>query len=161
MPSQLPHRNTDNQPQEPQSASEVESRQSAAKPSCSYPRLIRWGLYLLALLFLALGIIGIFVPGMPTTVFILMSAWAAARSSPRLHRWLQNHRIFGSILRNWEAGGFVSAKAKRAAILTMLICVLIMVLVEVPVWATCLASFCMFCVALWLWHRPEPPDSPQ
>lgn len=129
----------------------------AELPAKRMPALFRFALYLLALIFLALGIIGIFVPGMPTTVFILMSAWAAARSSPRLHEWLRQHKLFGSILRNWEAGGFVSRKAKRTASITMAICALIMIAAGAPWWATALASFCMLCVSIWLWQRPEPP----
>ena len=53
------------------------------------PLLVRWALLAFAILCLVLGVIGVFVPGLPTTVFILMAAWAAARSSPRLHEWLR------------------------------------------------------------------------
>lgn len=123
-------------------------------PRKGIPRLV---LYFLAVFFLALGVVGVFVPGLPTTVFILMSAWAAARSSPRLHQWLRRHPLFGSMLRNWEDGGFVSRKAKRAAALTMLVSVFIMLVLHMPLWVTALASVCMLCVAIWLWRRPEPP----
>jgi uncharacterized membrane protein YbaN (DUF454 family) len=63
--------------------------------------LVRALLHAFAVLCLALGLIGVVVPGMPTTVFILLAAWAAARSSPRLHAWLLGHRIFGPLLHNW------------------------------------------------------------
>lgn len=56
--------------------------------------LVRALFYAFAVLCLVLGLIGVVVPGMPTTVFILLAAWAAARSSPRLHAWLLGHRIF-------------------------------------------------------------------
>jgi len=59
------------------------------------PAPVRWLLLALALLSLATGIVGIFLPGLPTTVFILIAAWAAARSSPRLHAWLWRHKLFG------------------------------------------------------------------
>lgn len=69
------------------------------------PLLVRWLLTAFALLCLVLGVVGVFVPGLPTTVFILMAAWAAARSSPRLYRWLWFHPLFGPMLRNWANGG--------------------------------------------------------
>ncbi len=73
---------------------------------------MRWVLRFFALLCLGLGIVGVFLPGLPTTVFILMASWAAARSSPRIHAWLHRHKLFGPMLRNWEAGGYVSRRAK-------------------------------------------------
>lgn len=67
----------------------------------------------------ALGIIGAFLPVMPTTVFILVAAWAFARSSPRLHQWLREHPRFGAPLVAWEEHRAMSRRAKRIA-LTML-----------------------------------------
>ena len=49
---------------------------------------------ILAYVSLTIGIIAIFIPGLPTTEFILLAAWAATRSSPRLSAWLENHRVF-------------------------------------------------------------------
>lgn len=69
---------------------------------------LRWLLLAFAVLCLVLGVIGVFVPGLPTTVFILMAAWAAARSSPRLHQWLWFHPLFGGMLRDWAHGGCVA-----------------------------------------------------
>jgi uncharacterized membrane protein YbaN (DUF454 family) len=87
--------------------------------------LARVLLHCFAVLCLVLGLIGVVLPGMPTTVFILMAAWAAARSSPRLHAWLRNHRIFGPLLRNWENGRTVSRRAKWSATITMAACAVI------------------------------------
>jgi uncharacterized membrane protein YbaN (DUF454 family) len=109
-----------------------------------------------ALLCLALGVIGVWLPGMPTTVFILLAAWAAARSSPRLHGWLLNHPLFGQTIRDWQNGGTVSRKAKKRATLMMSLCALIMPLVGSPLWVVILATTCMACVLVYLWRRPEP-----
>lgn len=80
-------------------------------------------LYLaLAYLCLGLGFIGIFVPGLPTTPFVLVAAWAAARGSARLHRWLHDHHLFGPMVRDWQAHGAVSRRAKWVSTLTMLAC---------------------------------------
>ena len=122
--------------------------------------VLRWLLLLAAVACLAMGIIGIFVPGLPTTVFVLMAGACAARSSPRLHAWLWRHRLFGGMLRNWAAGGFVSRKAKWSASITMALCAVIMLLVPAPGWAKLLSIGCMACVLAWLWCRPEPPAAP-
>lgn len=124
------------------------------------PLVARWLLLLFAALCLVIGVIGIFVPGLPTTVFILMAGWAAARSSPRLHAWLWRHPLFGSILRNWANGGRVSRRAKWSATLLMALCAVVLIVSSAPRWVALTASLCMGCVLLWLWRRPEPPSVP-
>ncbi|WP_084454962.1 YbaN family protein [Comamonas composti] len=124
------------------------------------PAPVRWALQLFALLSLATGIAGIFIPGLPTTVFVLMAGWAAARSSPRLHAWLWHHRLFGPMLQNWARGGFMSRKAKWSATAMMSLCALILLWTMPPLWVRVVALGCMGSVLIWLWLRPEPsPDS--
>ena len=60
---------------------------------------------LLAYVSLGIGLIAIVIPGLPTTEFILLAAWAATKSSPRLSAWLENHRLFGPILSNCMSMG--------------------------------------------------------
>ena len=72
----------------------------------------RWLLQALAGVCVLLGIIGIFVPVMPTVPFLIVAGWAASRSSPRLHRWLLEHPRFGHILRDWYEAGVVPRRAK-------------------------------------------------
>ena len=126
------------------------------------PAPVRWLLLALALLSLATGIVGIFLPGLPTTVFILIAAWAAARSSPRLHAWLWRHKLFGPMLRDWANGGRVSRRAKVSATLVMSSTALILAVVNAPAWARWFAWINMACVLIWLWRRPEPetPKAP-
>lgn len=124
------------------------------------PRALRWVLHGFAVLCLALGVIGIFVPGLPTTVFILLAAWAAARSSPRLHEWLWYHRLFGPMLRDWARGGWVSRRAKWNASFLMALCAVILFLTVSQRWAAVMGSASMACVLVWLWCRPEPPRGP-
>ena len=130
---------------------------TADPPLRPLPWPVRALLQLFALLCLGLGILGVIVPGLPTTVFILMAAWAAARSSPRLYRWLWNHRLFGPLLRNWAQGRCVSRRAKWSAALVMSLSTAILWLAPTPRWAAILATLCMACVLAWLWRRPEPP----
>lgn len=70
---------------------------------------------------LALGIIGAFLPVMPTTVFILIAAWAFARSSERLHHYLLEHPRTGPAIRAWRHNQSIPRKAKWLAAVSMLI----------------------------------------
>ena len=66
-------------------------------------------------LMMTLGVIGVFVPLMPTTIFIILASWFFTRSSPRLENWLLNHPRFGATLRSWHATGAVPRSAKLMA----------------------------------------------
>lgn len=69
--------------------------------------------------FLGLGLLGVVLPVLPTTPFLLLAAACLARSSPRLHRWLLGHPVFGPPIRNWEENGAISRSAKRLAVGSM------------------------------------------
>jgi uncharacterized protein len=71
------------------------------------------------LLFLGLGLLGVVLPVLPTTPFLLLAAGCFAKSSPRLHRWLLGHPVFGPPIRNWEENGAISRGAKRLAVASM------------------------------------------
>jgi len=120
----------------------------------------RWLWLLLAWLALGLAVLGVILPGLPTTPFVLLAAWAAARGSQPLHDWLRRHALFGPMIRDWQAEGAVSRRAKRLALAMMLLCAALLIGFA-PHWAYA-ASGCvaMAAVALWLWRRPEPrpPD---
>ncbi len=123
----------------------------------SVARIIpRWVYVVFAWVLLALGVIGIVVPGLPTTPFVLVAAWAAARGSTRLHDWLQAHRIFGPIIRDWESNGAVSRRAKWSATIMMVICAIIVFLTAPKWWMAAIATAIMSIVSTWLWLRPEP-----
>ncbi len=119
---------------------------------------LRWAWWLLAYVSLGVGIIGIFVPGLPTTVFVLISAWAASRGSARLHAWLLNHPRFGKAIVDWQTHGAVSRKGKWMASLTMLVCALITLWCAPLAWIKAFSISMMGIVCLWLWSRPLPPQ---
>jgi uncharacterized membrane protein YbaN (DUF454 family) len=116
---------------------------------------VRWALVLLAVVSLAVGIVGIFVPVLPTVPFILLAAWAAARSSPRLSAWLEGHPRHGRYLREWRQGGVVRRPAKLAATLAMSISALVVLATVGLRWPAAFAIGSMACVLAWLWCRPE------
>ena len=117
--------------------------------------LTRWLLMALAVVSLVLGLIGLFLPVLPTVPFILLSAWAAARSSPRLLAWLEAHPAFGPMITEWRHGGVVRRCAKWLATLAMSISAVFMLLTLPKRWMALLLIACMAGVLVWLWRRPE------
>ena len=68
---------------------------------------------------MALGVVGVFVPGMPTTEFVLAASYLFARSSPRLERWLESNRWFGPSLRRFRETRGMPRQAKLIALASM------------------------------------------
>ncbi|MDR7095284.1 YbaN family protein [Hydrogenophaga laconesensis] len=90
-------------------------------PSSS--RTVRWLLWLAGTVSLALGLIGVVVPGLPTTPFVLLAAACYAKASPRLHSWLTNHRFLGPMVRDWETHRSLTRRTKTIAVGSMLVMV--------------------------------------
>jgi len=67
----------------------------------------------------SLGFIGIFVPGIPTTIFLIIALWAFTKSSKKLRNWLLNHKRFGPILNNWQQHKVVPRRAKILMVVLM------------------------------------------
>ena len=122
------------------------------------PGRLRWAWWLVAYLALGLGLVGIVVPGLPTVPFVLLSGYAAARGSQRLHRWLLGHRQFGPMIRDWQRFGAVSRRAKWFALASMTACALVMFATAPRPWMAVAGTAIMALVATWLWARPEPPS---
>lgn len=123
------------------------------RPAAS--KLSRLLFALLAYASLGIGLVAIVIPGLPTTEFILLAAWAATRSSPRLSAWLDNHRLFGPMLHNWRNGKVIQRRAKVSATLSMLFCAGVMLAVLEHRWPVFLAIGAMAMGNLWIWSRPE------
>lgn len=106
-----------------------------------------------------LGIIGAFLPLMPTTVFLLIAAWAFSRSSPRWHRWLREHDRFGHLIRGWEEHHAMPARAKRIAWIALAISWSATALVLGPLsLASLISGLCIAGVALYIAHIPVLED---
>lgn len=86
------------------------------------PQTHRWlrpVLWVAGTLALLLGIVGIVVPGLPTTPFVLLAGACYVRASPRAHAWLLKNRTFGPLLREWERHHSVAPRVKRIALAMM------------------------------------------
>jgi uncharacterized membrane protein YbaN (DUF454 family) len=124
-------------------------------PHLTTSKLTRILFGLLAYASLTMGLIAIVVPGLPTTEFVLLAAWAATKSSPRLSAWLENHRLFGPILSNWRNGKIIARRAKISATVSMLLCAGLMLAILEHSWPIYLAITGMSLGNLWIWSRPE------
>lgn len=109
------------------------------------------------LLLVGVGIVGIFVPLLPTTDFMLLALPCFARSSPRLEAWLLNHPRFGPGLRAWRAERAIPRRAKVMACVGMLTGYLLFWAHARPAWpwSVGIAAFILFWM-LWIIRRPEP-----
>ncbi len=83
--------------------------------------LVKWFYLSLGLLFLALALLGVLLPGLPTTPFILLAAGCFSKSSSRLYNWLLGNRLFGPMIRDWEAHRTISRRVRNIAVASMLL----------------------------------------
>lgn len=117
----------------------------------------RWAWLGLAYVSLALGIIGIFVPVMPTSPFVIVAAFAAARGSRRMHFRLLRDKRFGHMIRDWYRHGAIRRSAKWLATVAMSCSAAGMLWFAPDPVLPLIVIGIMLVVAVWLWMRPEPP----
>lgn len=115
-------------------------------------------LWLLAgLVFLAIGAVGVIVPLLPTTPFLLLAAYCFARSSPSMHRWLHNHSTFGPLINNWNQYGSIDRRSKHIAVAVILLTPLVTVMIGAPWWALASQLLILAAAATFILTRPDPP----
>jgi uncharacterized membrane protein YbaN (DUF454 family) len=109
------------------------------------------------LLLVGIGFVGMFVPLLPTTDFMLLAIPCFAKSSPRLEGWLLHHPRFGPSLRAWRSEGAVPRRAKIAACIGMTLGYLLFCLSARPHWPLALGvAILLIGVAIWIVRRPLP-----
>jgi uncharacterized membrane protein YbaN (DUF454 family) len=74
--------------------------------------LVRWAFIISGIILVGIGILGIFLPLLPTTIFFILAAWCFARSSERYHRWLHTNRFFGKYLSDYRSGRGMALSSK-------------------------------------------------
>ena len=122
-------------------------------------RARRAGYLVIGFLMLALGLVGAFLPVMPTTIFIILAAFCFGRSSPRLEAWLVGHPRFGPSLRAWRDDGAIPARAKILAIAGMAVGYGAFLLAARPGTAAMLGvAVFMLAGAGYVLSRPRPRD---
>ena len=96
-------------------------------------RLVRGLLMVGGTFFLVLGLIGIALPILPTTPFLLLAAFCYARSSKRFYDWLLNHRWFGEYIRDYQEGRGIPLKAKVMGLSLLWFTIMLSVVFFVPI----------------------------
>ncbi|MGZ8259148.1 MAG: YbaN family protein [Caldimonas sp.] len=110
---------------------------------------------LLAILFVALAVVGTFLPIVPTVPFLIVAAAAASRGWPWLDDKLTSHPRYGPVIVRWRRHGAIPRSAKGLATLGMVGGYATLWLVEIPTWVRIAVPAAMACVAVWIWTRPE------
>lgn len=116
----------------------------------------RWPLLVAGWVFVGLGIIGAFLPVMPTTIFMIAALACFAKASPRFEQWLLAHPRFGPPLRAWREEGAISTRAKRIAVISMAVSWIIVVVTSHGVLIALVVGAVLIAVATYVWTRPLP-----
>lgn len=119
--------------------------------------LIRGVFFGLGVVFLALGLIGVVVPGMPTTVFVLLAGYCWARSSKRLYEYLLSHQVFGKMITDWQERRAMPRFAKYLAWAMMAISTMVM-FIRLPddwLWLGVVMAVAMLAVGIWMARLPD------
>lgn len=115
--------------------------------------------YLLALagfLFLAIGAIGVVVPLLPTTPFLILAAACLSKGSVRVHDWLIHRSFWGPLLSDWESHGIIAMRAKRLSTLLMIgFASYPLAVMDFSVYLKGAAVLSIVAVLVFIWTRPS------
>ncbi len=122
---------------------------------------LRYGLVAFGWLNVALGAIGVVVPGMPTTVFLLIALWAFSKSSERFRNWLYTHPRLGPPIRDWHEHRVIPVRAKVLAVTMMAssVAILAVFVVDGPV-LPAIVAVVLVPVAAFIVTRPSRTPIP-
>lgn len=130
------------------------------RPSGPLDLTRRAGFIVLGFLMLLLGVIGAFLPVMPTTIFLILAAWFFGRSSPRLEAWILSHPRLGPVVVDWRKYGAVPRRAKTMALGGMACGYLLFWGAAHPdPWLATLVAAFLFASAAYVGTRPEHQDT--
>lgn len=124
-----------------------------------HARPVRAILVVLGTVFLGLGALGLVLPVLPTTPFVLLAAACYLRASDRLHRRLVTSKMFGPTIVAWQEHGAIPPRAKAIAIalIALTFGFSVLVVVEPPLMRAGLVALGLI-LSVWLLRRPTPPD---
>lgn len=106
---------------------------------------------------LAVGAIGVVLPVLPTTPFVLLAAFCFAKASPKLAARLETHAIFGPIIADWRTHGAIARRYKRIAIVMMVAALALSLVLQLSVWVIVLQATAIAAASLYILSRPDGP----
>ena len=112
-------------------------------------------LIILGITSFVLGVVGILLPLLPTTPFVLLSAFCFAQSSDRLHNWLIQHPYFGATIHDWRQNGNISKKNKFYAIVMIILTILFSVFIQLSYAILVIQIGVLSLVSLFILTRPH------
>ena len=118
-------------------------------------------LIIIGWLAVVLGTLGVVLPLLPTTPFILLAAWCFARSSPRFHHWLLYRSWFGGYLRYWQKHRAMPPGAKPRAIAVILTTFAISLWLVKMMWVRILLLIILSCLLIFMWRIPVVDEKQQ
>jgi len=104
---------------------------------------------------LALGVIGAFLPLLPTVPLVLLAAFFFSKSSERLHDWMLNHKVFGPWINDWRSHGSITRRVKIYATLSILIAFAIPLLLGLKLTVIIIQAAVLSGVLVFIWSRPN------
>ena len=123
-----------------------------------YRRVARPLWFAAGTLSLIVGLIGVVLPLLPTTVFILLAAFAYGKSSPRMTHYLETHRFFGPIIADWRAYGAIAPGAKAIAVTMMATVLVVSVVMGLSATVVAIQAVCIAAAATYVLSRPSGPS---
>ncbi len=110
-------------------------------------------------IFFLLGVIGIFLPLLPTTPFLLLAGFCFSKGSKKFHAWLINHKYFGPPINDWKSQGVIRIQHKCLATLMLTIsAVFIFPKQQIPLIGKISFAVIACGVLLFIWSRPSLPS---
>ena len=120
---------------------------------------VQYLLIVLGWICILLGAIGIFVPLLPTTPFMILAALLFSKGSPRLHAWLLSRPKFGKAISDWEKKGIIRLRAKWIATISIVLCFsATLIFVEVGTAIKAIILLIGLSVLIFIWTRPDKVD---
>ncbi|WP_187640152.1 YbaN family protein [Bosea sp. F3-2] len=122
------------------------------QPRSRWPRPL---LFAVGWIFTALGIIGLMLPVMPGTIFLILAAWCFSRSSPRFEAWLLGHPRLGPHVKRWRETGAIARRAKYLACGSMVLSFGLLTQTSAPPIALATTAICLIGAGTYVASRPQ------